>query len=888
VYGSGTLERCHGLAKGPVYTILVKNRRVNALLTPKPGSHKVYNSIFVSEGQVDPAQANSLLRDYGKMNVRVRRSRKKWAEAFRGKINDYVYRKGNGNLPQTWPLTRKVVLHGPWPVLSTGACLVDLPGVRDANAARAKVSEHYLQNCSQILVVAPIKRAVDDGTAKELLGEQFKRRLLMDGQYGNVSFICTQTDDCEATETMRDHQDVAMKKPGRWEAMTEISDRLGSLDRELADLVQEEEDLKAEWEEATQRANESEEELEEAKEKAQESLDDNEDCVVMDVDLLEGLQITFDQKRADTSLALLVLDSWREGNKEKMQKMAEQSREMQRELKAMCAIVRNEYSTACLQEDFRAGLKELTRRPDEEDADTSDTGSPPIPDDFEMDVYCISANDHLKIQGIKPSSDGPPSCFTKPEDTQIPALRTFVHETTAKHRVSFTEAFVNDASDMLDRVKLVAADTKDIPSGRSSRRCKAIFEAEMQGLEHKLQPVVAEFRRKAQAKVQLSLQPLLKSGAAKGNAAAMTTVMSWGSLSRRSKQDRRPEKNGLSYSTYYATVRQNGAYVSKAVGEIDMNQELCDPMEKEFSADWQRIMDAAFRGYLNECERQMLAICASVDQALVAGFSGAGMSSDRLSSMVNAANRSCSNSLKASFQAMQTIAADSQRNLNRSLLPMVQERMKDGFAATVNVSGGPRKFKRMKGAMEKHAQGAVQSMFSESTVELLRNVGSLIEQLASMASATDKVITRTLESVYSVCWDDESDTAALMDLVLQETVRACRDKCLPDLHQLGETVTGAMQLLGIERDELELDVMGVESWEAQNAKKLKEAMDKGDVIDLMDSDDDDMETTKSAAVGKPALVSTAKKVKAEPSNPYVRASIYARMPPVTPYERFSL
>lgn len=140
MYGSGTLERFRGRSKGPGYTILFEDRRVNAsLLTPTPGSQKVNNSIFVQEGQVDPAQAKSLLLGYGKMNVRVRRSRKKWAQAFRGKINDYVYRKGNGNLPQTWPLTRKVVLHGPWPVLSTGACLVDLPGVRDANAARAKV-----------------------------------------------------------------------------------------------------------------------------------------------------------------------------------------------------------------------------------------------------------------------------------------------------------------------------------------------------------------------------------------------------------------------------------------------------------------------------------------------------------------------------------------------------------------------------------------------------------------------------------------------------------------------------------------------------------------------------------------------------------------------------
>jgi hypothetical protein len=249
--------------------------------------------------------------------------------------------------------------------------------------------------------------------------------------------------------------------------------------------------------------------------------------------------------------------------------------------------------------------------------------------------------------------------------------------------------------------------------------------------------------------------------------------------------------------------------------------------------------------------------------------------------------------LKASFQAMQTIAADSQRSLNRSLLPMVQERMKDGFSATVNVPSGPGKFQRMKGAMEQHARGAVHSMFSESTVELLKKVGSLIEQLATMVSASVKVTTRALESVYSVCWDDESDKAAFMDPVLQEKVRACRDKCLPDLHRLGETVTGAMQLLGIERDELELDVMGVESWEVQNAKKLKDAMDKGEIIDLMDSDDDDI--TKPAAIHKPALVSTVKKVKAEPSNPYHQTRTpstntlgYARMPPVTPYESFSI
>jgi hypothetical protein len=134
--------------------------------------------------------------------------------------------------------------------LSTGACLVDLPGVRDVNVARAKVSEDFIQNCSQIWVVAPIKRAVDEGTAHELLGGQFKRRLLMDGQYGNVLFICTQTDDCEVTETIRDHKDVAAQKPGRWKKMTDLSETLKIHDKELADLRQKEEDLKKQYEDS--------------------------------------------------------------------------------------------------------------------------------------------------------------------------------------------------------------------------------------------------------------------------------------------------------------------------------------------------------------------------------------------------------------------------------------------------------------------------------------------------------------------------------------------------------------------------------------------------------------------------------------------------------------
>jgi hypothetical protein len=47
-----------------------------------------------------------------------------------------------------------------------------------------------------------------------------------------------------------------------------------------------------------------------------------------------------------------------------------------------------------------------------------------------------------------------------------------------------------------------------------------------------------------------------------------------------------------------------------------------------------------------------------------------------------------------------------------------------------------------------------------------------------------------------------------------------------------------MELLGIKREELDLDVMGVASWDDQYTQKLTEAESKGDVVDLLDSDDE--------------------------------------------------
>lgn len=89
----------------------------------------------------------------------------------------------------------------------------------------------------------------------------------------------------------------------------------------------------------------------------------------------------------------------------------------------------------------------------------------------------------VKLSGIKPRSDGPPSCFNRAKETQIPSLRQYVHHTTAENRRPATVSLVEKTNDLLERVKLIAAGSKSIPSERTSRRLMMILHNEISGLE---------------------------------------------------------------------------------------------------------------------------------------------------------------------------------------------------------------------------------------------------------------------------------------------------------------------------------------------------------------------------------------------------------------------
>lgn len=138
-----------------------------------------------------------------------------------------------------------------------------------------------------------------------------------------------------------------------------------------------------------------------------------------------------------------------------------------------------------------------------------------------------------------------------------------------------------------------------------------------------------------------------------------------------------------------------------------------------------------------------------------------------------------------------------------------------------------------------------------------------MKQIASMIMATAQLMKQSLSSVYSICWNDQQDKLAIMDPAMQQKNRACRDKLLPELTRLRQTQDETMTNVGIERDEVDFDIVGVDSWEERKAKEMKEAQSNGNFIDLCDSDDEN-ENIKPAAAPNPVFAAARSKVKAEP------------------------
>ncbi|RWA11880.1 hypothetical protein EKO27_g3224 [Xylaria grammica] len=128
-----------------------------------------------------------------------------------------------------WPWIKKIIVYLNAHILSKGLILVDLPGLRDLNAARRNITERYLLRCDEIFVVASEGRATTDEGVQSVIELAKKARL------SNVGIICTRSDEIKATEALKDWKG---KRAAR-----QIHDKLEVISREKSLIRDLEEDI---------------------------------------------------------------------------------------------------------------------------------------------------------------------------------------------------------------------------------------------------------------------------------------------------------------------------------------------------------------------------------------------------------------------------------------------------------------------------------------------------------------------------------------------------------------------------------------------------------------------------------------------------------------------
>lgn len=131
--------------------------------------------------------------------------------------------------------------------------------------------------------------------------------------YSNVFFICTQTDDLETTETMRDHQDIAEEVEGRWEKMQDLSKKIATLETRINQKQSEKEELESVIDDIKQDIKDSRGELKEAEKEAEDCEEDGDDY---DEELVPQLKACIASKENDLEHAKVSLKKWEESNQD--------------------------------------------------------------------------------------------------------------------------------------------------------------------------------------------------------------------------------------------------------------------------------------------------------------------------------------------------------------------------------------------------------------------------------------------------------------------------------------------------------------------------------------------------------------------------------------------
>ena len=748
-----------------------------------------------------PLMADKLLKEPAVLNVLgttkiIERARpgpfyqelQKYVDSKEKTIGKKSRERSNLSKPQMeiWPLIKVVRLYTKSKALSTGAVVVDLPGVHDSNAARAAVAEKYMKQCTGLWIVAPINRAVDDKAAQNLLGDTFRRQLKYDVNYSAVTFICSKTDDISIEEAstgldLTELPDLE-KKNAKYENEIEekkrnIAELHKEVDRYRIALNQIDDEIEV-WEELKDRVDDEEvfapgsknqkrkkgrrattaakrpriDEFSDVEGTDSEHSDSPDES--FESDEMESLQEPLTLEVVDTKIAELKAAKKKsrqemrsaedelKHTKSVLRKTQTKSEQVDMEIKAVCIQGRNQYSKGAIQHDFAAGIKELDQEAALEADEESFNPDEDIRDYVQvaesLPVFCVSSRAYQKLCGRLKRDDSILG-FRSPQDTEVPQLQEHCKKLTEGTRLQTCRSFLLSLCQQLTTLSLWAStDRHDREMTEADKDMEAAFlKEQLEDLEKALNLAVTQCLTSIKTRLQEHVIQRMKELVNEAIVLGPTIAESWG---------RDKNQGGLRWNTYRAVVRHGGVFHSAHSGHRDFNAELLEPITKKLANGWerafQRLLPRAFDFYSH--------ISASVlrqfHEYVEARAHDNGTSLAMLG-MLRGSIRTYEKMFQDLNIQLKTRVTDAQRDANRDFTPTVASTMATVYNACVSETGAG-SFGRMKTQMIDFVHHQGPNMFPAATDTVERALSEICRGLEQEMSQKAVEIFQLMQADY--------------------------------------------------------------------------------------------------------------------------------------------
>ncbi|KAL1639287.1 hypothetical protein SLS58_008129 [Diplodia intermedia] len=727
-----------------------------------------------------------------------------------------------------WPLIRVVKIYTKAPALSTGAVLVDLPGVHDSNAARAAVADGYMKQCTGLWIVAPITRAVDDKAAKSLLGDSFKRQLKLDGTYGNVTFICSKTDDISNQEAVQS-LDLDETAEESWQEADEMRNQVKALKDQLNehadakqafnDAIDDCDDQLEIWEklrdgiqdgktvyaptsakkrkrsqansrpQKRRRTTDSDDDYAEDVSDASEassaeadSEDESDDRQALSSEEIDAKIQELRSGKRDAKTQRESIDSQQKELRKEIKALNEKIAAIDHEVNSLCIKGRNEYSKGAIQHDFAAGIKELDQETALEEDEENFDPDQEIRDYDEvarsLPVFCISARAFQKLSG-RLKRDKDVSGFSDVYETEMPQLQAHCKKLTEYGRAAAGRRFLNSLSQLLNSLLLWASSTRN-----GSHLSAAQQQKEARFVEYKLEefqkvrhsPVYSQVRMHVDENTQKQDLSKVVDDTLSGLTEALTqniyekydraiATASDASLPTAEGWGAHRSQGGMYYSTYRATVVRNGVF-SGAAGPRDFNGELAEPMIKQIATGWERAFQRALPAELDKFKKRTLEVLTSFHNTVTKRARELGVSTVAVAALSRQLN-SYEPFLKGQVDSIKVMMTTIQREVNREFTPAIAAAMEHAYHLCLT-ERGPGCYMRMKGHMSAHVSKSRTTMFQDACDAVkarLNDLTSTIKsELASRAGGVHSTARRDYIQVLGNLGTVAAPSQAEMDL----------------------------------------------------------------------------------------------------------------------------